>query len=296
LETNNDDIRRWVDEWVVESDGGWFWSPQIWSRFNIITSRGKNTVWQRLKEHAKAGRIEKDGLRYRKKDTSLEDIDIFQEDKFVHIKFPFDLDKYIRLTERSQMVAAGGKDTAKTALLINIAYLNMYDWEVHYFDSESGATLLKERLLAIDPDLPNPLPFKIHPRMSNFSDVIVPNALNIIDYLDLDSEYQMVGTELRRLVEALDKGVVIVGLQKPPPGKTKDGKIIERTWGYGGAPTIKRAQVALSLDVGKIKIVAAKSRANRKVNPINKTWTYRLDETGSRFLDIKSEGSMEFQF
>ena len=285
---SNIEIRRWVDEYISETDGAWFYTEHLWRRYNIITKDGKQVVYQRLKEIAQTGGVEKEGLRYRKKDTELEDLDIFQESKFAFIKFPFDLDKYVRLTEGGLMVIAGGKDSFKTGLMLNIAHLNMYDWDVHYFDSESGATLLRERLEGIDPDIPNPLPFKLHPRMSNFSDVIKPNALNLIDYLDLDSEFQMVGTELRRIREALDKGVAIAGLQKPPPYRTKDGKLVTRDLGYGGAPTIKHAQVALSLDPGSIKIIASKSRANPKINPKNKTWTYTLNETGSKFLNIQA--------
>ena len=283
---SNLDVRRWVDQYVTETDGAWFFTEYIWRRFNIITKDGKEAVYQRLKEHAAAKRIEKDGLRYRKKDTELNDVDIFQKEKFVFIKYPLDLQNYFRLTEGALMVIAGGKDSWKTGFQLNLAYLNMYDWEVHYFDSESGGTLLGERLYGIDPNLPNPLPFKIHHRVRNFSDVIFPDALNIIDYLDLGKEFQNVGEELLRIVEALSKGVAIVGLQKPPPSRTKDGKLIIRDWGYGGISTIHRAQVALSLDKGKLKIVAAKSRANKRVDPVNKTWTFSLDETGSKVIKV----------
>ncbi len=244
-------------------------------------------MWQRLKECVATGGLEKKGLQYRKKDTELNEVDIFQKEKFVFLKFPFDLHKYVRLTEGALEVIAGGKDSGKTAWLLNMAYLNMRDWETHYFDSESGPTLLLERLMGLDPNLPNPLPFKIHSRVRNFSDVIFPDALNIIDYLDLGSEFQNVGDELLRIVEALNKGVAIVGLQKPPPTRTKDGKLIVRDWGYGGRPTIHRAQVAISIDTGKLKIVAAKSRTNKKINPVNKSWTFRMDDTGSNFLDIQ---------
>jgi len=282
---SNVDVRRWVDQYITESGGSWFYTEYIWRRFNIITRQGRDTIWQRLREHAEAGRVEKDGLRWRTRDTELNDIDIFQKQNFVFVKFPFELHKYIRLTEGALMVAAGVKESCKTALLLNTAYKNMYDWETHYFDSESGATLLSERLLGIDPSLPNPLPFKIHHRVRNFSDVIFPDALNIIDYLDLGKEYQGVGDELLRIVEALNRGVAIVGLQKPPPSRTKDGKLIVRDWGYGGLPTIHRAQVALSMDRGKLKIVAAKSRADRTIDPVNKQWTFRLDNTGSNFIE-----------
>lgn len=284
-------LRRLVDQWIEESDD-WFRTDDIWKQYNVKTAGGKDAVWQRLREHIKAGRVKKRGLRYRGVQKELENIDIFAPTEFVSIKFPFGLEKYIRMTEGSLMVIAGGKESGKTGLCLIITYLNMYDWGergLYYFDSESGATLLGERLFAIDPNLPNPLPFQIRHCARNFSDAIVPDALNIIDYLDLGSQYQNVGDELLSIVEAVGKGVAIAALQKPPPTRTKEGKLIIRDLGYGGVPSIHRAQVALSLDVGRLKIIAAKSRANPKINPVNKTWTFRWDNKGAKLLDIKDE-------
>ena len=295
--TTSKQLRRLVDDWIEESEG-WFVTEAIWRQFNVKTLEGKNTVWQRLREHRDAGRLKKRGLKWRRVQRELEDIDIFSEPKFVDLHFPFGLEQYVRMTEGGLMVISGGKDAGKTAVCLNIAYLNMSDWIVYYFDSESGATLLKERLLEIDPNLPNPLPFAVKHCARNFSDAIVPDALNIIDYLDLGSQFQTVGDEMLSIVEALGKGVAIVALQKPPPSRTKDGKLIVRDLGYGGLASIHRAQIALSLDKGKLKLFAAKSRANPKINPINKTWTFKLVEKGTRFVDIKEnwkEASEEYE-
>lgn len=283
-------LRRLVDQWVEESDG-WFITADIWRQFNVLTTKGKNVVWQRLKEHTAAGKVKRRGLRYRRVQKELEDIDIFNVPKFITIKFPFGLENYIRVTEGSLIVIAGDKEAGKTGLCLIIAYLNMYIWKdnLYYFDSESGATLLGERLLAIDPNLPNPLPFKIKHCARDYSDAIVPDAFNIVDYLDLGSQYQTVGDEMLSIVEAVGRGVVFVALQKPPPSRTKDGKLIVRNWGYGGLPSIHRAQVALTLDKGSLKIIGAKSRANPKINPVNKTFTFRWDNKGASLLDIKDE-------
>lgn len=277
------ELRRLVDRWIEEA-GDWFTTRDIWNQFNVTTMQGKEVVYQRLKEHKEAGRVKKKGLRYRHIKRGVEDLDIFADPKFVDIKYPLQLERYVRVTEGALIVIAGGKDAGKTGFLLNIAYLNMNSWEIHFFDSESGATLLAERLLALDPNLSNPLGFKIHPIARNFSDVIVPDALNFIDYLDLGSQYQMVGDELLSIVEAVGRGVACVALQKPPPSRTKDGRIIIRDLGYGGLPTIHRAQLALSIDKGNLKIIAAKSRVNGKVDPINKTFHFHLENKGMHFV------------
>jgi len=271
-------LRRLVDQWVEEADG-WFRTDDIWKQYNVQTEPGKNAVWQRLKELVKTGIVEKGGMRYRRIEQEAEDIDIFQEANFVSIKFPFALEDFVRMSEKSVMVIAGDVDAGKTALLLNIAIMNMKDWDVWCWNSETGVALLKERLFAIEPNLPNPLPFHLKWRMDNFADVIRlnPNGLHIVDYLDIDSEMYMVGAEIKKILKALDKGVAIIGLQKP------EG----RDLGYGGTFSIKKAEVYISMSKDRLKIVKAKSRANPTVNPINKQWSFRIDNSGSNFLDVQ---------
>lgn len=277
------EIRRWVDQYVEAVDG-WFRTEDIWKAKNIITREGKDTVWHRLDELVKAGVLERDGLRYRKIDRDMEEIDIFQEARFVYIRFPFKLEESIRISEGGIMVVGGEKNAGKTAWCLNIAYLNMNDWEVHVFNSETGPALLYERILGIDPNISNPLPFKLWDRIDNFADVIVPDALNIIDYLDMDAEHYMISAEIKKIMKALKKGVAIIAIQKPPG----------RDLPLGGPSSIKRAEVALALEANKLKILTAKSRANPKINPVNKQWTFWLDDTGSNFLNEQPSPDIPF--
>jgi len=268
------EIRRWTDEYVEGSDG-YFYTENIWRAKNIITRDGKDTVWHRLDELVDAKKVEKSGLRYRRIDEDVEDIDIFQEVTFASIKFPFQLEDYIRLSEGGVMVIGGEKDAGKTAILLKIAIMNADDCEVWFWNSETGVALLKERILAMKPDIDNPLPFHLKGRIDNFADVIKPDAVNIIDYLDMDAETYMVGAEIKKIVKALNKGVAIIGLQKPPGRDLPIGGI----WG------LKKAEVYVAMQKNLIKIVNAKSRANPKVNPVNKQWTFWLDNKGANFLN-----------
>ncbi|GAG60382.1 unnamed protein product, partial [marine sediment metagenome] len=160
------------------------------------------------------------------------------------------------------------------ALLYNVAYLNMYDFEEHLFNSEMGLSQIRERFEAIDPDIPNPPPFHMRHREDNFADVIEPDAINLIDYLDMDSEVYMIGAELKRILFKLNQGVAIVAIQKP----------IGRDLGYGAGYSLKSASLYLSMDSHKLKIVKARERTDNSVNPINKTWSFHLDGHGAKFI------------
>jgi len=58
--------------------------------------------------------------------------------------------------------------------------------------------------------------FTAEERSSNFADVIRPNCINIIDYMELSGDFYMVAEYLRQLHDKLDGGIAIVALQKDP--------------------------------------------------------------------------------
>lgn len=192
----------------------------------------------------------------------------------VPLKFPFELERYIRVLPKSLIVVAGAPGTGKTTLLYNIVYLNMYDFDVHLFNNEMGVVQIQEKFDAIDPDIPNPAPFRVRRRESDFADVIEPDAINLIDYLDMDSEVYMIGAELKRILQKLNEGVAIVAIQKP----------IGRELGYGAGYSLKSASLYLSMDRGKMKIVKARERTDNSINPINKTWNFHIDNNGGKFI------------
>ena len=85
-----------------------------------------------------------------------------------------------------------GNKVAKIEIYhFNIAKDNMYQHETHYFSSEMADTELRNRL-ELFPDIKKLEDWSFEPweRSSNFADVIRPDALNIIDYLEIhDTRY-----------------------------------------------------------------------------------------------------------
>lgn len=213
---------------------------------------------------------------YRRVESELDEINIFAHYEFYDMLWPFDLEKYVRVSPRSVTVVAGEKSAGKTLFLLRLALLNSYDHEVHFFNSESSGALLKERLLAMDSTLTTPLPFRIYSRMYNFEDVVKPDALNIIDYLMEEEEAYKTAAKIRRVLDKLHDGIAVIGLQKPPG---------ERDFGYGGYQTMSAPELYLALRRNSLKIVTAKSRANGKVNPVNMQWTFLYDEKGAQFIN-----------
>jgi len=271
---------------------GTFNTRQVCAELNIITPEGKGhlrVILHRLSETGVITKTSLDGT-YRKLDTEKKEMDWQSADisKTLPLILPFGIHKICRIYPKSIIIVAGGKQAGKTAFLIQSVKLNYERFVVDLFNSETGPEQLKERLTPLD--IPEPAPFATYERYDNFSDIIDPNHLAVIDYLDLNSEVYLVGTEIDNIFRKLTDGCAIIGLQKPPPSITYIRgvkKIIDRDLAYGGGFTAKRAVLYISLSSSRrCKLVVVKTPIDPKVNPTNMQWSYDFDNNGY-FTNIK---------
>ncbi|GAG62435.1 unnamed protein product, partial [marine sediment metagenome] len=104
--------------------------------------------------------------------------------------------------------------------------------------------------------------------------------------------------ELERIFRKLEggKGSAFVAIQKKFDQRNFKGALIKQDLGYGGATTIARANLYLTMNPNTLKITKAKSWANPMVNPNNKTFEFSLLK-GARFI-IKgaTDGQTEIPF
>ena len=56
--------------------------------------------------------------------------------------------------------------------------------------------------------------FKAYPRTTNFSDVIFPDSVNVLDYMLIPDEFWKVGSYLDEIYRKLNKGIAYVNIQK----------------------------------------------------------------------------------
>ena len=204
------------------------------------------------------------------------------------ILLPFDIHKYAKLYPKSIVIVAGVKNQGKSAFLYETIRMNMDTFNVVLFNSETGAEQMKERFEPLN--IPDPPPFQSYEKYDCFADVLDPEALTVIDYLDFDSEVYLAGAAINEIFKKLTTGACIIGMQMPPPARVKqpDGSIknVSRDLAYGGAFTAKRAALYITLAEGICKLVHVKNPAMKGVNPNNRQWSYRFDQDGY-FTDIK---------
>jgi hypothetical protein len=159
---------------------------------------------------------------------------------------------------------AGESNSGKTALALNFARLQQDRFDVHYFSSEMGKTELRERLLKF----PYPLEsWKVHfwERSSNFADVIRPDGINIIDFLEIHDEFYKVGLYIKDIFDKLKTGIAFILIQK---NKNTD-------FGLGGMRSLEKARLYLAMEPGRLKIVKAKNWASQK-NPNGLSISFKL--------------------
>ncbi len=164
------------------------------------------------------------------------------------------------------IVVAGSPDSGKTAFLLNVIKLNQYDFSIYYQSSEMGRDELQNRLLNFDGIGLDDWNFTAEERSSNFADVIRPNCINIIDYMELSGDFYMVAEYLRQIHDKLDGGIAIVALQKDP--KAPQGR--------GGTFGLEKPRLYLNMDSGKTVIKKAKNWTHPEQNPNGLTLNYKI--------------------
>lgn len=209
-------------------------------------------------------------------DDVCEDMDIINVSTEAHpLALPVGLRDLVKIMPKNICIIAGAKSSGKTAFLLNTAWLNRDNPEgVYYYNSEMAAEELRGRLDDFnDFDFPQHSlaewqKVKFKERTQNFADIIKqkPNAIHIVDFLEIYEDFYAIGRYIREIHDALDKGVAIIALQKNA----------NTDLGLGGARSIEKARLYLSLDRGVMKITDAKLFAIKGVNPRGFVLNYKL--------------------
>lgn len=115
------------------------------------------------------------------------------------------------------VIIAGTKSAGKTAYALNFADMNADKWagRIHYFNSEMKEFELNMRLRKFErPSKEWFEKINFHPRYENFADVIVPDDINIIDYMTVYDEFWKIAGLINDVGQRLRQGIALINLQK----------------------------------------------------------------------------------
>jgi len=245
-------------------------TPQDRVKIRVILGRLTN------EEHLVERVGKEDGL-FRRIETDEQRIDIRQKSSGeVKLAMPFRVEDKVKILPKNIIVIGGTPDSGKTAFLLNVASTNRDSHNVSYFTSEMGLDELQERvdLMGISREEWQHKITTIE-RSSNFSDIIRPEGLNIIDFLELSGDdYLKVGEHIRRIWEKLTTGVCFIAIQK------RYGSDLPQ----GGIGAIEKARLALSFERGMVKIIKGKNWRDGRNNPNGLEMEFKLVD-GWKFIE-----------
>ena len=232
-----------VREYVCQHTG-------IFSSTEVNRFLGVSTTVNKRKVSTILGRLIEEGLitrhgekagQFRTVDQTCEAIDFLHSDGTpLDIHYPLGLEELAQTMPGDIILTSGEVNSGKTAFLLGIVYHNMACMETHYFSSEMGSAEMKKRLEKFDIPL-SAWKFHAWERSHNFADIIRPDALNIIDFLEVNDngEYFKMGSYITQIHRQLKRGVAVIGIQKPTGARLctwRSGNARKATFGGGDKP------------------------------------------------------------
>lgn len=241
----------WIDDAYGQFD-----IRQVYGDLGVTNPKDKTLIRVGLHRMVESGILERSKLAgtYRKVDIEVGSIEPLDDSPVpLPIRLPGDIEKYVDVYAGNVIIDAGSPNSGKTAYDLNVAIDNRDRFEVIYFTSEMGVEELTLRIGKFKIDRREWKKVQFKKRTQDFQDVIQPDALNIIDYLEvIEGEFYKIGDNIRKIYQKLNRGVALISLQMDRGAK----------WAWGGQKTLDKARLYMTLDKNELTIVKGKNRAS----------------------------------
>lgn len=259
-----------ITEWI-RGTSSWWTTEDLDRDLGLSSPTLKNNrrlILFRLKEQGVIEPHEKINKQFRFVNTKITSLNFkgAQTTGVLSIKWPLGIEKYVNLFPGNMAVIAGSPNAGKTALMLNFIYLNQNDFPIYYFCSEMGEVELRDRLDKFPGMDINDWKFEAIERAGDFADVIRPDCVNVIDFLEMTTELYTINTHLTAITHKLGTGVAIVAVQKK----------LGAQYGRGQEFGLEKPKLYVSLDKGSIQIVKGKSWAQKNVDPNNLRRSFKI--------------------
>ena len=107
------------------------------------------------------------------------------DDTPLNIQLPFGFEKYVEIFPGDLITFQGVRNVGKTAIALEIVRLNMNKRPVYYFSREIRKHGMKRRLKKHNTIPLEDWNFKFASEITSYADILQPDAINIIDYLEV---------------------------------------------------------------------------------------------------------------
>lgn len=277
-----DDFKTWID-----FQGEHFELKQAFSDLGLKSREDKQICYVVIGKWIKNGLFERQNRPgyFRKvvTKTIFSDISQAEDLTYLKIRWPLGIESYAAISPKSISVIAGEPEAGKSAFLCNFCNLNMDSHKIYYFSSELTASRFKKRAKTLGRPIEEWKKVLFTDQIQgNFHDVIDPNGVNLIDYMELNPEKVFeVANKMKDIFNKLDKGVAIIALQKKRGAQ----------WAFGQEWTAMKPEFYLTLSVSEktniAKIEKAKNWVSDMVNPVGLKKNFKIYKGIQFFPDRK---------
>jgi hypothetical protein len=281
--TVEDELSKKIKDWIREDTSGWFSYGQLDSELGIKTEADKNNrrlILKRLADKGFVERHQQTNGKYRYTGGTVNDGIDFKnaKAKALDLWLPMDLHSYINLYPGNIAVIAGSPNAGKTCFFLNVIKNNMNKFPIYYFCSEMRADELNDRLSAFDDLDINDWNFEAKTCVANPETQIVPDCVNIIDFVEIVEDPYIVGSILTKIHRKLNNGIALVAIQKK--------KGTQHVYGRGQEYGEEKARLYLSLDRGTLRVVKAKSW--KGFDPNDAVASFYIEQGGAKIVVTSS--------
>ena len=251
-------LKSEVYEWIMLQDGIMN-VGQCYNDLRVSSSQDKNSVRKSFQRFLEDGLIERHGERsgqYRRIQSHKDEQKWWEASgQPLPVKFPLGIDR-AKIYPSNIILLQGAKSQGKTRFSMEFARLNqkLFPGRARYQNVEMGDDEIQQRVNAFeDSRVWNSTDFRTQVEMirvtSNWWDFILPDGLNIIDYLVEYEEVYKIASYIFKIHEKLKSGIALVVVQKDP----------RKFYGAGGyaIQNIPRLIVSLQNHVVKLDDVKA---------------------------------------
>lgn len=191
----------------------------------------------------------------------------------------FGFDGRVRVAPGDVIVVAGTSNMGKTAFCMNFLWENMDTYACTLMGNEYSPGKFRRRSGRMT--WKNPIgddgksKFELIERREGWKDIIRPNNINIIDWINLSDKFYEIGKIIEDIQARLHNGIVLISLQKDE----------HKTRGLGGGFSEHLSSLYLTVDYERLTIIKAKEWV--EWNPNGKIYGFRIVNGGTKFHNIR---------
>lgn len=277
-----------IDDWLEIHTGETFDLDLVCKQLEITSREGRKMAAIKLAYEVKQGKLEKNNRLYRYIDNTFKLIrwNEITDVNTLDLRWPyghdddsrFGFDGHAQISPGDIVVIAGVTNTGKSAFSLDFLWQNMDEYPCTLMVNEYSPSKFKRRVSRMawaKPLRQDGTPkFELIERHDSWQDIIRPDNVNIIDWINLSDNFYQIGKIIEGIQAKLRNGICLICLQKDP----------NKPLGMGGGFSEHLASLYLILDFERLTVKKCKEWNGH--DPNNETYGFSIVEYGTQFHNI----------